>query len=65
MSCPSNRTTPALGSISRNASRAVVLFPHPLSPTNAKVSPGITWNDTPSTARTAPLARDSNPARTG
>ena len=32
MSDPSNQTAPAVGSISRNTSRAVVLLPQPLFP---------------------------------
>ena len=40
--------------ISRNIESAVTLLPQPLSPTIAKVSPGMTWNETPSTARTTP-----------
>src|SRR3954451_3276059 len=38
----------------RSTDSAVTLLPQPDSPTIAKVSPGMTWNDTPSTARTMP-----------
>src|SRR5690348_3165209 len=54
MSSPSKRMVPLVGSSSRISSRAVVLFPQPLSPTMPSVSPRITSNETPSTARTAP-----------
>src|SRR5947207_15556080 len=38
----------------RRIDSAVTLLPQPDSPTIAKVSPGMTWNETPSTARTMP-----------
>src|SRR3954453_7922454 len=38
----------------RRIDSAVALLPQPDSPTIAKVSPGMTWNETPSTARTMP-----------
>jgi hypothetical protein len=60
---PSKRTLPALGSISRSTSRAVVDLPQPLSPTSASVSPRFTVKETPSTARTGrPASRGSRPA---
>jgi len=65
-SVPSKRMDPAEGSISRSARRAVVDFPHPLSPTRARVSPRSTWKETPSTARTVPVCRAMIiPLRTG
>src|SRR6202011_3043960 len=45
---------PGGGGIRRNIDSAVTLLPQPLSPTIARVSPGMTWNETPSTARTTP-----------
>ena len=66
MSAPSNHTVPAVGSIKRSTSRAVVLLPQPLSPTSASVSPRNSLNDTPSTARTLPTVRgSSSPRRIG
>ena len=66
MSSPSNRTDPAVGSISLKTSRAVVLLPHPLSPTSASVSPRPSVNEMPSTARTAPTWRENTmPRRIG
>jgi hypothetical protein len=41
---------PAVGSISRDTSRAVVDLPQPLSPTRPRVSPLRTWKSMPSTA---------------
>src|SRR5260370_641219 len=38
----------------RSTDSAVTLLPQPDSPTIARVSPGMTWNETPSTARTTP-----------
>ena len=40
--------------INRKIDSAVTLLPQPLSPTMARVSPGGTANETPSTARTTP-----------
>ena len=57
MSWPSNMTEPAVGSSSFATTRAVVDLPHPDSPTRPSVSPGATENETPSTARTAPVCR--------
>ena len=57
ISRPSNRTDPDVGWSSRISSRAVVDFPHPLSPTSPNVSPRSTSNVTPSTACTAPSWR--------
>src|SRR5215216_1420945 len=37
--------------------RPVVDLPHPDSPTRPSVSPGLTWNEMPSTAWTAPTLR--------
>src|SRR5436190_5290522 len=56
---PSNRTSPLSifpggSGISRSSERAVTLFPEPLSPTIATVSPAATSNETDSTARTRP-----------
>jgi len=56
----SNRTVPAVGSISRIRSRPVVDLPQPLSPTSASVSPRTMVKDTSSTARTAPVTRLTN-----
>src|SRR5947209_2910734 len=53
MSVPSKRIGPAVGPTSRRAVRATVVFPHPLSPTSPKISPGRSENETPSTAWTA------------
>ncbi|GAV33936.1 hypothetical protein ROTAS13_01595 [Roseomonas sp. TAS13] len=65
-SWPSKRIVPALGSISRITSRAVVDLPQPDSPTSARVSPRFRRNPTPSTARTAPIWRASTmPLRMG
>ncbi len=46
------RISPPVGSIARRMHRDVVVFPQPLSPTSASVSPSLMWNDTSSTART-------------
>ncbi len=56
---------PAVGSIRRSSSRAIVDLPQPDSPTIAKVSPARTSKDTPSTALTVPLPRPSRPVCTG
>jgi len=50
---PSKRSSPPSGSINRRSMRANVVFPQPLSPTIAKVSPLETENLTPSTAAKA------------
>src|SRR5882672_8002641 len=58
-STPSNRISPfsirpgGFG-IRRSTDSAVTLLPDPDSPTIASVSPGSTWNETPSTAVTVP-----------
>ena len=49
-SSPFNVTSPAVGSISRVTSRAVVDLPQPLSPTRPSVSPRWMWKSMPSTA---------------
>ena len=51
-STPSNITEPDVGSIRRVTQRAVVLLPHPDSPTIDSTSPRLTSNDTPDTACT-------------
>src|SRR5450759_2291991 len=65
MSCPLNRTSPEVGSISRRIERPSVDFPHPDSPTRPRVSPCRIVRSTPSTARTWPTVRASTPERTG
>src|SRR5450759_2326801 len=65
MSCPLNRTSPEVGSISRRIERPSVDFPHPDSPTSPSVSPCRIVRSTPSTARTWPTVRASTPERTG
>src|SRR5207302_2778826 len=57
MSSPSKRASPAVGRSRRSSSRASVDFPQPDSPTSPSVSPRATSKLTPSTARTAPVAR--------
>src|ERR1043165_7108678 len=57
MSSPSNTTRPPVGSSSRITHRAIVDLPHPDSPTTPSVSPLLTVNETPSTARTRPISR--------
>jgi hypothetical protein len=47
---PSTRTTPAEGSIIRLKVRSRVVFPEPLSPTSATVSPGRMASVTPARA---------------
>ena len=54
---PRSTIEPLVGSSSRSSSRAVVDLPQPDSPTMPSVSPRITSNETPSTARTAPIWR--------
>ena len=49
-SSPLSLTSPAVGSISRVTSRAVVDLPQPLSPTRPSVSPRRMWKSMPSTA---------------
>src|SRR3974377_2210359 len=57
---------PAVGSSTPRISSIVVVLPAPLGPSRPTISPGDTWNDTPSTAFRVPkdLARRST-ARTG
>ena len=62
---PRNRTSPAVGSISRSTSRPRVDFPHPLSPTIDRVSPAPSTKSTPSTAATWPRALPRKVRRTG
>src|SRR6478735_3557888 len=54
MSVPSIRIRPVSGSSSRLMQRSNVLFPAPLSPTNATAPPLDTTNDTPLRAGCAP-----------
>ena len=49
------------GSMRRRIIRPVVDLPQPDSPTRPSVSPGITSNDTPSTARTTPAGLPNTP----
>src|SRR6478609_6584058 len=57
-SLPAKRMLPAIlpggSGISRISDIEVTDLPHPDSPTMASVSPSLTWNDTPSTARLMP-----------
>ena len=55
ISCPSNRTDPAVGSIRRRMARPVVDLPQPLSPTTPSVFPGRTEKVTLSTAWSIPF----------
>ena len=48
--CSPGKVSPLAGSISRDSIRASVVFPHPLSPTIANVSPAATSKLTSSTA---------------
>jgi hypothetical protein len=50
MRCPSSRTSPSVGVISRRTARPTVDLPQPDSPTSDSVSPRSMWNVTPSTA---------------
>ena len=61
---PSNRTVPAVGSISRSTRRLTVDLPQPDSPTSARVSPGATEKLTPSTACTVARGRPRSERRT-
>src|SRR3954466_3512528 len=58
-SLPAKRMLPAIlpggSGISRISDIEVTDLPQPDSPTIASVSPSLTWNDTPSTARLMPL----------
>ena len=69
MSWPRKRIVPATGSTSRIAVWAVVVLPHPDSPTSASISPSATENETPSTAWTTSSGRRAivatNPRGTG
>src|SRR5688500_10337605 len=61
----SNQTSPEVGSINRRMVRPVVDLPQPDSPTSPSVSPGMTSNDTSSTAWTRATSRESSPPRIG
>ena len=52
ISAPSNKMNPSVGVSSREMSRPVVVFPHPLSPTSPRISPPIRLKLIPSTACT-------------
>ncbi len=69
MSSPWNRIVPESASTSRRIVWAVVVLPLPDSPTSASISPSVSENVTPSTARTARLGRrasvPTNPRGTG
>ncbi len=54
---PKRVTVPEVGGMRPSATRAAVDFPEPDSPTRPRVSPGPTWSETPSRARTAALPR--------
>ena len=58
---PSKTISPSEGSIRRITQRAVVDLPQPDSPTSPSVSPRFTANETPSTAWTRAISRDSSP----
>src|SRR5476651_1426519 len=45
--------------------RPTVVLPQPDSPTSPSVSPWLSANDTPSTARTSPVLRSSTPPKIG
>src|SRR6185369_7101208 len=64
-SAPLYRTWPPVGSMSRSSVRPAVVLPQPLSPTSPSVSPGPTWNEMSSTARTCATTRDRTPFFTG
>src|SRR3954471_896802 len=51
---PSTRTVPASGRMSPNSMRSIVVLPAPLGPSTPYTSPGATWSETSSTARTEP-----------
>ena len=57
MSWPRKNTPPPVGRSSDRISLAVVVFPHPLSPTRPSVSPRRRTKSTPSTAFTVPKRR--------
>src|SRR5262245_43778062 len=63
MSVPSKRITPVVGVSNNSSILAVVVLPHPDSPTKLKVSPAWTRKEMPSTARTQTRAgrRDIRP----
>ena len=57
---------PLVGVSTLRMARAVVVLPHPDSPTMLNVSPCLTSNDTPSTAfKVTVLRRSTGPRRTG
>src|SRR2546423_14326399 len=62
---PSNRTSPAVGSIKRRMQRPVVDLPQPDSPTSPKVSPRRILKLTSSTALTVSLPAPNNPPPAG
>src|SRR5512139_1940920 len=64
-SLPSKRTSPSVGSINRRIARAVVDFPHPLSPTSPRLSPSWSVKFTPSTAYTWPKVFEKMPPLMG
>ncbi len=47
-------TRPALGSISPQVMRKLVVLPAPLGPSSPTISPASTWKSTPSTTRRRP-----------
>ena len=53
-SLPSNTISPLVGGSKKSIDLAVVVFPHPLSPTKPKVSPWFTEKLIPSTAWISP-----------
>src|SRR5687767_10387469 len=61
----SNQISPDVGSMSLRIVRPVVDLPQPDSPTSPRVSPGMTSNDTSSTAWTRATSRESSPPRIG
>ncbi len=61
IACPLKRMAPSSRAIRSMMSRAVVDLPQPDSPTMPSVSPGITSNEMPSTARTTCFSREISP----
>src|SRR5262245_56609521 len=51
--------------MSRSSDRPAVVFPQPLSPTSPSVSPGASWNEMSSTARTWATTLEKTPFLTG
>ncbi|MBA7651702.1 hypothetical protein ES703_59521 [subsurface metagenome] len=60
-----NNTSPSVFATKPSIAFAIVVFPHPLSPTNPTVSPNFTSNETPSTALTAPIFLFKIPPKSG